>query len=142
MDDLYRDYVLDHYKRPRNFGHLEDADVSVAEDNPLCGDRITIDLKIEGGKVVDVRFQGRGCAVSQAAASMLTEMVKGHTLDEVAELDQQELLDELGIPLSPVRQKCALLSLKVLKSGVAVVHHWKLSGKDDGSAAKEKTDGN
>ena len=103
MDDLYRDYVLDHYKRPRNFGRLEHPDVTAAEDNPLCGDRITIDLKIEDGKVAAVGFSGRGCAISQAAASMLTELIKGQTLEQVELLDQVELLEELGIPLSPVR---------------------------------------
>lgn len=134
MDDMYRDYVLDHYKHPHNFGRLEHPDVSAAEDNPLCGDRITIDLQIADDKVVDVRFQGRGCAISQAAASMLTDMIKGQRLEEIAALDAQELLEELGIPLSPVRQKCALLSLKVLKSGVSTVQrtveHWALPGKN------------
>lgn len=133
MDDLYRDYVLEHFKHPRNYGRLEHPDVSAAEDNPLCGDRITMDLKIEDGKISDVRFQGRGCAISQAAASMLTEMVKGHDVSEIADLGQQDLMEELGIPLSPVRQKCAMLSLKVLKSTIASIEYWSLAnGKKNG----------
>jgi nitrogen fixation NifU-like protein len=137
MDDLYRDYVLDHYKNPHNFGRLVRPDVTAAEDNPLCGDRITIDLKLSDGKVVDVRFEGRGCAISQAAASILTDLIKGQRLEEIEALDKEDLLEELGIPLSPVRQKCALLSLKVLKSGVAARHataqHWALPGKNGSS---------
>ena len=97
-----------------------------------------MDLKIEDGKVADIRFLGRGCAISQAAASMLTEMIKGHDLSEVAELGQQDLMEELGIPLSPVRQKCALLSLKVLKSSIASIEYWSLADGKKNRGTEEK----
>ncbi len=119
MDQLYQENILDHYKNPRNFGVLEDADISHEEYNPLCGDRLTIQLKIGPDERVEaVRFHGQGCAISQASASMLTEMVEGKTLDEVKMLTKEDILDALGIPIGPVRLKCALLSLKTLKAGV------------------------
>ncbi len=116
MSDLYREQILDHYRNPRNHGTLEPHDASFEDTNPLCGDRIRIDLRIEGDRIEDIRFSGRGCAISQASASMLTEMVKGHTIEEVRALTKDDLLDELGIPISPARIKCALLGLKVLKA--------------------------
>ncbi len=117
MDDFYRDYILDHYRNPRNFGHLEAPD-AVAEDlNPLCGYKIRIELKINGdGTVADVRFSGQGCAISQASVSMLTESVKGQKLEDVARLSKEVVLENVGIGISPTRMKCAMLGLKVLKS--------------------------
>lgn len=119
MDDMYREVILDHYKNPRNHGKLDPADFSYEDDNPLCGDRIRIDVKVgSGNKVEDVKFSGQGCAISQASASMLTEHIMGKSLDEVKHLTKDDILDLLGIELGPVRLKCALLSLKVLKAGV------------------------
>jgi nitrogen fixation NifU-like protein len=118
MDNLYREVILDHYKNPRNKGTLEPADFSYEDTNPLCGDEIRIDLRVEGDRVSDIKFSGRGCAISQAAASILTEMVANQPLDEVKALTKDDLLDELGVPISPARMKCALLGLKVLKAGI------------------------
>lgn len=116
--DLYREVILEHYRNPKNKGRLDPADFSAADVNPLCGDEVRIDLRVEDGRVAEVKFDGRGCAVSQASASILTEMVEGKTLDEVKALTKDDLLEEIGIPVSPARMKCALLPLKVLKSGV------------------------
>ncbi len=118
MEDLYREMILDHYENPRNYGELPDADISYEDDNPLCGDRIRIDLKVQDGRIVDVRFSGKGCAISQASASMLTERIKGATVEEARQLTREDILEMLGIPLGPARIKCALLSLKVLKAGL------------------------
>ncbi|MFZ8845296.1 MULTISPECIES: Fe-S cluster assembly sulfur transfer protein SufU [Thermoflexus] len=118
MEDLYREIILDHYENPRNYGVLPDADISYEDDNPLCGDRIRIDLKVQDGRIVDVRFSGKGCAISQASASMLTERIKGATVEEARRLTRDDILEMLGIPLGPARIKCALLSLKVLKAGL------------------------
>lgn len=117
MDDFYKEYILDHYRNPRNFGHLEHP-TAVAEDlNPLCGDKIQMELLVgPDGKVADVRFSGKGCAISQASASMLTETLKGKTLEEVAHLSHDVVLDNVGIGISPTRMKCAMLGLKVAKS--------------------------
>jgi nitrogen fixation protein NifU and related proteins len=116
MDDLYREHILDHYKNPRNHGTIEDADVTAEGVNPLCGDQLAIDLKIaDDGRIEDIKFHGRGCSISQAATSMLTELVEGHTVDEAAALTKDDILQELGIPLSPVRLKCALLGLGTLR---------------------------
>ena len=116
-DQFYREYILDHYKNPRNFGRLEHPDISHEEDNPLCGDVIGMDFKIEDGVIEDIRFHGRGCAISQASASLLTERLKGMALEEAKKIDKADVLGELGIQISPARIKCALLSLKVLKVG-------------------------
>lgn len=124
MDDLYRENILDHYENPRNYGMLEAPDFSYQDSNPLCGDEIRIDLKMADGKVGQVRFQGKGCAISLASASMLTEMVEGMSLEDLRELSKEEILEALGIPLSPVRLKCALLSLKALKAGVYGLKGW------------------
>ena len=121
MDDLYRDHILDHYKNPRNHGTIEDADVTAEGVNPLCGDHLAIDLKIVNGHIVDIKFHGRGCSISQAATSMLTELAEGLDVNEAAALSKDDLLAELGIPLSPVRLKCALLGLGTLR--VALNRH-------------------
>jgi len=120
MDDMYREVILEHYRHPHNAGTLEQPDVSHEDSNPLCGDRIRIDLKVEGDVIADVRFQGRGCAISQAAASLLTDEIKGKSLDDVRAFGKDDMLDLIGIPLdkNPVRIKCALLGLKALKAGV------------------------
>jgi nitrogen fixation protein NifU and related proteins len=117
FDQLYREVILDHYKNPRGHGLLEDADAQAEGLNPLCGDEVTVSLKFaaDGETIEDVGFEGRGCAISQAATSMLTELVRGRKASEVAELPKEELLDEIGIPLTPVRLKCAILGLGVMK---------------------------
>jgi len=115
MDDLYREHILDHYKNPRNHGTIDDADVTAEGVNPLCGDQLAIDLKIADGRIEDIKFHGRGCSISQAATSMLTELAEGKTVEEAAALSKDDVLAELGIPLSPVRLKCALLGLGTLR---------------------------
>jgi nitrogen fixation NifU-like protein len=116
MDDFYRDYILDHYRNPRNFGTLEGADIEAEDLNPLCGDQIRMQVKLEDGVVSDVRFNGKGCAISQASASMLTERIKGMKLTDVATLSKDAVLENVGIGISPTRMKCAMLGLRVLKS--------------------------
>jgi nitrogen fixation NifU-like protein len=117
LDQLYREVILDHYKNPRGHGVIEDADAEAEGQNPLCGDEVSIYVAFaeDGETIHEVKFAGRGCAISQAATSMLTEMVEGKTATEVATLDKDELLDEIGIPLTPVRLKCAMLGLTTLK---------------------------
>jgi len=115
MDDFYRENILDHYRNPRNSGHLESPSATAEGVNPLCGDELSVELDIEDDVVRDVRFNGRGCAISQAAASMISDVVKGKTVAEVAALGREDVLEELGIPLTPIRLKCALLSVNVLK---------------------------
>jgi nitrogen fixation NifU-like protein len=115
LDELYREVILDHYKNPRGHGLVEAADAQAEGVNPLCGDEVSISVAFSGDTIEDVRFQGRGCAISQAATSMLMEMVRGRTAQEVAAMERGELLDEVGIPLTPIRLKCALLGLGVLK---------------------------
>jgi nitrogen fixation NifU-like protein len=117
VDDFYKEYILDHYRNPRNFGHLERVDATAEDLNPLCGDTIKMELALDAeGRVEDVKFSGRGCAISQASASMLTESVKGMKLEDVARLSQDSVLENVGIGISPTRMKCAMLGLKVLKS--------------------------
>ena len=116
MDDFYRDYILDHYRNPRNFGSLERSDAEAEDLNPLCGDQIKMQLKLDDGIVKDLRFSGKGCAISQASASMLTEMVKGMKISDVAKLSKDAVLENVGIGISPTRMKCAMLGLRVLKS--------------------------
>jgi nitrogen fixation NifU-like protein len=116
-EQFYREYILDHYKNPRNFGRIEGADITHEEYNPLCGDMVGMDFRVRDGVIEDVKFHGRGCAISQASASLLTERLKGMTLDEAQQVGKDDVLEELGIDISPARLKCALLSLKVLKVG-------------------------
>jgi len=117
MEDLYREVILDHYKNPRGHGVIEDADAEAEGMNPLCGDEVAIYVAFDedGERIHEVKFSGRGCAISQAATSMLMEMATGRTATEIAELPKEELLEEVGIPLTPIRLKCALLGLGVLK---------------------------
>ena len=115
-ENFYREQILDHYKSPRNRGELDPHDATAEGQNPLCGDEITVDLRLTDDQRIEaVRFRGQGCAISQAATSMLTEMVQGRSATEVATLDKEALLEEIGIPLTPIRLKCALLGLGVVK---------------------------
>lgn len=125
MDDMYQQQILEHAKYPHNFGTLEGATCSHEEHNPLCGDRVRMDLLISDGVIADVRFSGRGCAISQASASLLTDEVKGMTVEAARAYSKDDLLELIGIPLSknPTRLKCALLSLKTLKAGLYGVGH-------------------
>lgn len=123
-DDLYREAILDYYKHPRRKGHLVDPDIQYHDYNPFCGDEITIELKVKDGVVVDAAFDGHGCAISQATASMLMEEVVGKSLEEIKGIDKQYILDMLGIEIGPVRLKCALLPLKVLKAGAYGLEEW------------------
>lgn len=135
LDSLYREVILDHYKNPHGHGVIEGADAEAEGQNPLCGDEVSIAVAFEGDTIADVKFQGRGCAISQAATSMLMDMVKGRTAQEVATMSRDELLEEVGIPLTPVRLKCALLGLGVLKlalhkgRGTPLPEEW--AGLDD-----------
>ena len=119
MDDFYREEILEHYTHPHHYGTLEHPDISHEESNPLCGDRVRFDIQLDGdGQTIkDVRFSGVGCAISKASASMLSDLILGKTLDEIKDLSKEDVLDELGIDLGPVRLKCALLPLKVVKAG-------------------------
>ena len=135
---MYRDYILDHYKNPRNSGELPGATNSYHDTNPLCGDEITMSLLIADDVVKDVRFQGKGCAISQASASILTEEIKGKALAEVRTIDRQHILENLGIPISPARIKCALLGLKTLKGAAWGLSEWP---GDDRAASAARANG-
>ena len=124
MDDLYRDYILDHYKRPRNFGELEPHDLEWHDHNPLCGDELGVHVRVEEGRIADLRFHGHGCAISQAAASMASEELIGMPLAEVPQLPASWAIDLLGIGISPTRRKCALLNLKVMRGAATGDASW------------------
>ena len=118
MDDLYRDYILEHYRRPHNFGALENATATQEGANPLCGDRITMQLRVAGDQIAGVGFTGRGCAISQASASLLTDEIKGKSVATAASMTSASVLEMLGIEISPARMKCALLSLETLQGAL------------------------
>jgi nitrogen fixation protein NifU and related proteins len=136
-DDIYREIILDHYRNPRNKGKLSDADVTIHDSNPLCGDEIDIHLKVEEDKIKDIKFEGRGCAISQASASMLTEMILNKPLSSVKNITKDDILENIGLMnLGPARIKCALLSLKVLKLGMVKYY----SDRDPVSAKQVRDD--
>ena len=139
MEDLYRENILDHYRHPRNQGVLENPDIHYEDANPLCGDKIRMDLEIRDGKIARVRFSGTGCSISQAAASMLCEAIEGKPLDEVKKLSRDDVLEMLGIALGPVRLKCGLLALKTLKAGLYGLSQW--PGEDDETEESEAKKG-
>lgn len=118
MSDIYREQILDLARNPHNHGTLDPNDASYEDTNPLCGDRVRIDLNIEGDRIREILFSGRGCAISQASASLLTDMVEGETLEDAAAISNDDMLDELGVPVSPARVKCALLGLHVLRIAI------------------------
>jgi len=120
MDDLYRDYILEHYRRPHNFGQLDGATASQEGANPLCGDRITLQLRVRGGVIDGVGFTGRGCAISQASASLLTDEIKGKDVGKAQAMTSGDVLELLGIEISPARMKCALLSLETMHGALGV----------------------
>jgi nitrogen fixation NifU-like protein len=125
MDDLYREIILDHYQNPRNKGLLSPADIDYEDDNPVCGDHIHLTVQLdEDERVTAVGWEGEGCAISQASASMLSERILGKTLEELRSFSKEDVLEMLGIELGPVRLKCALLSLKVLKAGAYGLTAW------------------
>jgi nitrogen fixation NifU-like protein len=137
FEQLYRELILDHYKNPRNHGLLDPSDAHAEGQNPLCGDEIAVSLRLgESDVIEEIGFEGRGCAISQAAMSMLGDLVKGRTAADVASMPKEELLDELGIPLTPVRLKCAILGLGVVKlalhkaRGTPLPEEWGTSSRD------------
>lgn len=120
MDNLYRDFILEHYKNPHNQGVLDPHDLHYADSNPTCGDELSMTLRLTDDQagIADVAFEGRGCAISQASASILTDTLRGMSLDAVRAIDPKDVLEELGVPIGPARLKCALLGYKVLQGAV------------------------
>lgn len=123
-EELYREQILEHYKRPHNFGELQPHDLEACEQNPLCGDELGVHIQVDDGHIADLRFQGHGCAISQAAASIASEELKGMSLEQAGNLPADWMIDLLGIPISPTRRKCALLSLKVLRRAITGDEGW------------------
>ncbi|MBI4159369.1 iron-sulfur cluster assembly scaffold protein [Candidatus Woesearchaeota archaeon] len=124
MIDMYQEELLDHYKNPRNFGALSNPDIEFNDTNPLCGDEVKVTVRISSDKIQDIKFDSRGCAISVAAASKLSEVLKNKSLSEVKKMDNKEVLELLGVSISPIRLKCALLSLRALQKGI-----YKMNGK-------------
>ena len=120
----YLEYLMDYYQNPRNHGTIDNPTISYEEGNPSCGDVIRIDLIVKNGKIEVIKFSGKGCVISQASASILTEMIKGKTVEEVKKIGKEQMLEAIGISISPMRLKCASLSLKVLKAGVYGIKTW------------------
>ena len=140
--DIYREIILDYYRNPRNYGKIQDPDIAQRDSNPLCGDELEMHLKIKDDKVADVKFTGKGCAISQASASMLTELILGKDFEYVKKLTKEDILDNLGLhDLGPARIKCALLSLKVLKSGLYSYLVDKLHDTASADKIKEESSG-
>jgi nitrogen fixation NifU-like protein len=139
VDDLYRDYILEHYRHPHNFGVIDVPDLRWEGANPLCGDRITLMLTVRDGRIADVAFTGRGCAISQASASLVTDEIRGKTLDEAGAMTPDDVLDLLGIEISPARLKCALLSLDTLQHALAEGGSATGSGQAHPSGPAEET---
>jgi nitrogen fixation protein NifU and related proteins len=140
--DIYREIILDYYRNPRNYGKIQDPDISQRDSNPLCGDELEMHLNIKDDKVADVKFTGKGCAISQASASMLTELIMGKDFEYVKKLTKEDILDNLGLhDLGPARIKCALLSLKVLKSGLYTYLIDKLKDTTSADKIKEEASG-
>jgi nitrogen fixation NifU-like protein len=123
-DDLYRDFILEHYKRPQNFGELDPHDLDAHEVNPLCGDELGVQIRVADGRIADLRFNGTGCAISQASASIASEELIGMPVEDAAALDATWLFDLLGINISATRRKCALLSLKVVRHAITGEGSW------------------
>jgi nitrogen fixation NifU-like protein len=137
--DIYREIILDYYRNPRNYGKIENPDISKRDSNPLCGDELEMHINIKDNKVSDVKFTGKGCAISQASASMLTELIMGKDFDYVKQLTKEDILENLGLPdLGPARIKCALLSLKVLKYGIYSYLSEKLNDTTTADKIKEE----
>jgi nitrogen fixation NifU-like protein len=140
--DIYREIILDYYRNPRNYGKIENPDISKRDSNPLCGDELEMHINLKDDKVYDVKFTGKGCAISQASASMLTELIMGKDFEYVKKLTKEDILENLGLPdLGPARIKCALLSLKVLKYGIYPYVLEKLNDATSADKIKEEASG-
>ncbi|TSA16559.1 MAG: SUF system NifU family Fe-S cluster assembly protein [Nitrosopumilales archaeon] len=140
--DIYREIILDYYRNPRNYGKIENPDISQKDSNPLCGDELEMHINLRENKVADVKFTGKGCAISQASASMLTELIMGKDFDFVKKLTKEDILENLGLhELGPARIKCALLSLKVLKYGIYSYVSEKLNDTVSADKIKEEASG-
>lgn len=131
-DELYRENILDHYKRPSHKGTIESPDITYEDSNPLCGDVIRMDFRVKDGTIESVRFSGHGCSISQASADMLCEKIEGMSLEEAKKLSREDVLEMLGIELGPVRLKCGMLALKTLKAGVYGLDQWPGEDEDEG----------
>jgi nitrogen fixation NifU-like protein len=124
FDELFRENILEYYKHPRNRGTLVDPDFTYEDANPLCGDRVRMDFRVQDGVIVESRFEGHGCSISLAAASMLCEKLEGMKLEDAKQVSRDDVLEMLGIELGPVRLKCALLALKTMKAGLYGIKQW------------------